>query len=303
MKRKILDFFKGMPIGMANVVPGFSGGTMAVILGVYERLIHALGDIFREPLKVMNDMWALSLGVIAGIIIAVKAIIFLLVAFPIPTTMFFIGLVIGSIPDVLEKANRSKIKAVDIIACFACVVGIIVFSFIKQSPSGVVHYDFKTAVLVFFLSAAAAAAMVIPGVSGSFILLAVGFYDFIWEDLVGSFISAVTVFDIHGVGLAFINMLPFVAGVLVGIVLIAKIIKMLFNKYPQTIYYAIFGLLVASPFAIIHSMYRKYRAEIMAGSGFWGWAVGILSIIISAYLVNYLSRFDTMDEKKSEPEK
>ena len=297
MKGKILDLLKGIPIGIANVIPGFSGGTMAVILNVYERLIAALSDFLHHPFKVIKDIWALFLGVIIGVIIAIKLIVLFLVNFPIPTTLFFVGLVIGSIPNILSKANQGKVKAMDIIVFFVCVLVIIVFSFIKEGTPSKVDYDFKIALLVFFLSVIAAAAMVIPGVSGSLILLALGYYDFIWKDLVGTFVNAVISLDLAGSVNGFLLILPFIIGVIVGIVLISKLIKLLIGKYPQTVYYAIFGLLVASPFAIIYGMYREYRLEIIENSNFWGWAIGIISITVSAYLVNYLSKFD--NQKKS----
>jgi putative membrane protein len=296
MKKLILDFLKGIPIGIANVIPGFSGGTMAVILNVYERLIAAISDALRRPFKALKEAGALFLGVLAGVVIAVELIVFLLENFPIPTTMFFVGLIIGSIPNIRAKAGQNKIKPADVAAFFICVTVIIVFSFIKGKTPSAVDYDFKIALLIFFLSVIAAAAMIIPGVSGSLVFLAFGYYDFIWKDLMGNFINAVIGFNISGAVNGFVRLLPFILGVAAGIILIAKAIKFLFAKRPQTVYYAIFGLLIASPFAIIYGMYREYRTEIIENNGFWEWAVGVLAITASAYLVNYLSRFD---EKKN----
>jgi len=297
MRDKILDLMKGTLIGAANVVPGFSGGTMAVIMNVYERVIVAISDFFHHPRKVLKDDWALLLGIMAGVILAIKLIVFFLLNFPIPTTLFFVGLVIGSIPHILAKANYNKAKPLDIIIFFVCVIVIIVTSFIKEGNPSVIDYDFKTVILVFFLSLVAAAMMVVPGVSGSLILLAVGYYDFIWKDLVGTFITAVLSFDFSAIINSSLLLLPFVIGVIMGIVLISKIIKHLLGKHPQTVYYAILGLLVASPFAIIYGMYRQYYNEIIENSNFWGWAIGIMSITVSAYLVNYLSKFDRSKKK------
>jgi putative membrane protein len=294
VKKLVTDFIKGIPIGAANVIPGFSGGTMAVILNVYERLIGALSDILRRPLRALKDVWVLFLGVIVGVIIAVKLIVFLLGNFPIPTTMFFVGLIIGAIPSIRAKAAEGKGKPADLIAFFACAIIVIVVSFLKGKTPSAVDYDFQTAIIIFFLSVIAAAAMVIPGVSGSMILLAFGYYDFIWEGLIGNFIAAFTTIDFPGMVNAGVMLLPFALGVVAGIIIIAKIIKAMLARYPRTVYHAIFGLLIASPFAIIYGMYREY-GEAIKGSGFWEWAVGVLAIIVSAYLVNYLTRFD---EKK-----
>ena len=257
VKKLVTDFIKGIPIGAANVIPGFSGGTMAVILNVYERLIGALSDILRRRCARSRTCGAL-LGVIVGVIIAVKLIIFLLGNFPIPTTMFFVGLIIGAIPSIRAKAAEGKGKPADLIAFFACAIIVIVVSFLKGKTPSAVDYDFQTAIIIFFLSVIAAAAMVIPGVSGSMILLAFGYYDFIWEGLIGNFIAAFTTIDFPGMVNAGVMLLPFALGVIAGIIIIAKIIKAMLARYPRTVYHAIFGLLIASPFAIIYGMYREY---------------------------------------------
>ena len=106
--KKILDLLKGVAIGIANVIPGFSGGTMAVILKVYERLIGAASEFLHRPLKVIKDIWALAIGLIIGVIGASFTIIYALNAFPMQTIMFFVGLIIGSIPFIY--ANTLKYK-------------------------------------------------------------------------------------------------------------------------------------------------------------------------------------------------
>ena len=270
MKKLILDFLKGIPIGIANVIPGFSGGTMAVILNVYERLIAAISDILRRPFKALKEAGVLFLGVLAGVVIAVELIVFLLENFPIPTTMFFVGLIIGSIPNIRAKAGQNKIKPADVAAFFICVTVIIVFSFIKGKTPSAVDYDFKIALLIFFLSVIAAAAMIIPGVSGSLVFLAFGYYDFIWKDLMGNFINAVIGFNISGAVNGFVRLLPFILGVAAGIILIAKAIKFC-SRSARKRFITRYSLLIASPLllstACIANTGRRLSKTTVFGNG------------------------------------
>ena len=116
MKNSILDFLKGICIGIANIIPGFSGGTMAVILNIYERFINGLSNLFSHPLKTLKDIWAILIGIVVGVVISIVAITKLLSLFPIPTVLFFVGLIIGSIPNLsFEYKHHGGIKIVDLI--------------------------------------------------------------------------------------------------------------------------------------------------------------------------------------------
>jgi len=293
MRNKIIDFLKGIPIGISNVVPGFSGGTMAVILNIYERFINAFSDFFHQPLKVTKDVWALVLGIIFGILFAIKIITLLLENFPIPTTMYFVGLIIGSIPNILEKTNqkkKSKIKGLDVIIFFACVAAVITLSFLGEKNTNDFDFNFGTVIILFFIAIISSATMVIPGVSGSLILLIIGYYDIV-VDLVSSFTNALISLDFILVFSTALPVIPFFIGLVIGIVLISKLIKLLLRKYPQTVYYAILGLLFASPFAIIKDMSTVYSLQIAATSWLI-WGIGLLTMVIGAFSVNYLSKFD-----------
>ena len=111
--RIVKEFFQGVAIGIANVIPGFSGGTMAIIFNVYERIINAFSDVLKHPIKVIKDVWSIALGLVAGIIIAIVGIVKLLELATIPTVMLFVGLIIGSIPFIylsIKKYEKPKCK-------------------------------------------------------------------------------------------------------------------------------------------------------------------------------------------------
>ena len=100
IKDKLFDFLKGIAMGIANIIPGFSGGTMAVILKVYDKFLYALGNFFNHPIIVIKKVWSLFLGIVVGIVLGAVTIVKLLEIFPVPTMLFFVGLIIGSIPSI-----------------------------------------------------------------------------------------------------------------------------------------------------------------------------------------------------------
>ena len=294
---KIVDFLKGIPIGMANVVPGFSGGTMAVILNIYERFINAFSDILHHPIRVIKDVWALFLGTFFGIIAAITVIAFLLKTFPIPTSMFFAGLIVGSIPKMFDYTKKQKIKVRDAIVFFICVIVVITLPIVGEGPATDYTFNSKIMIIIFFLALIASSTMVIPGVSGSLILLTLGYYDLIWVDVIGSFLDSIRLMKIDSIFQTIVPIIPFALGAIFGLVFISKLIRMLMRKYPQTVYHAILGLLVASPFAIIYGMYQEYPEQIKA-SNWVSFVVGIFTLILGAILTTYLSKYERIDKNE-----
>ena len=118
MKNKIIDFFKGFGIGISNLIPGFSGGTAAVILGVYDRFVTMFADLVSNFKETFKNCWALLLGMVIGAAVGIFGITKLIGIFPVQTAFFITGLVIASYPGVINAIKQSgKITVVSII-CF-----------------------------------------------------------------------------------------------------------------------------------------------------------------------------------------
>ena len=176
----IKEFFQGVAIGIANVIPGFSGGTMAIIFNVYERVINAFSDILKHPIKVIKDIWAIAIGLIAGIIIAVIGVVKLLDVATIPTVMLFVGLIIGSIPFIYLNAREyKKVKFYDLIGLFIAITILVILPLIQGNTIENVSINFWVIFIIFIMGIIAAATMIIPGVSGSLVLMIFGYYFFI----------------------------------------------------------------------------------------------------------------------------
>lgn len=264
----IKDILKGSIIGIANIIPGVSGGTMAVSMGIYDRLISAITGITKDFKKSMRVLIPIVLGAAIGIIALSYVITPALERYPLQTSCLFIGLILGGLPILTKHVKGVKVGPSHIIVFilfFALVIGMALF---KGSESNVtdITVNFGTMIQLFFVGIIASATMIIPGVSGSMVMMILGFYNIIVSNIT-AFINALISFDIpaliHGFGV----FVPFGIGVLAGIGIVAKIIEVLFAKQPTLTYCGILGLVIASPIGILYKV------------GFS--SVNILSIIIS----------------------
>lgn len=248
----IKNLLKGMVIGIANIIPGVSGGTMAVSMGIYDKLIHCLTHLFKEFKQSMKFL----VPVLLGAAIALVGLSFIIepafAHFPLQTNCLFIGLIVGGLPSVCKKVKGKGIKISYIIPClifFGIVVGMAAMGG-KEGAATDLTFSFVSVVKLFFVGVIASATMVIPGVSGSMMLLLMGYYNPIVATI-KNFITALTSFDVPGILQGCGVLVPMGIGIVVGIFAIAKLVEVIFEKFPIQAYWAIIGLIVASPIAIL----------------------------------------------------
>lgn len=260
----IIDLLKGMVIGISNVIPGVSGGTMAVVMGIYDKIIYSINNFFKDIKKNILFLGTIAIGAVVGILLFTNIIDFLLKNYNEQTNFFFIGLIVGTAPLLYKKATETKIKNgnyVAFIVGFIIVAGLGILE--KAYPdASFLSTIFKPNGIGFFVAGfIAAATMILPGISGSFVLLLMGLYEPI--------IEVVKNFDILNIGIIGI-------GVIAGFLLMTKFIENIFNKYPQTAYCIILGLVIGSVFVIY--------------PGFTFGLMGIVSIItlIVGFLIAYV---------------
>ena len=259
---KILrNILNGMIIGVANIIPGVSGGTMAVSLGIYDKLIASVTGLRKAWKKSLAFLVPILLGAGISVVLFAKLMEYLLDKQALPTGLTFIGLIFGGLPMLWKLLSAEKQKtgrkgfSVGNILSFLVFFGIAVaLPLLKShdSENAVLAFGVGNSVILFFLGILAAGTMVIPGVSGSMVLMILGYYYGVLN-AVNGFLDALKALD-FGTILSYASLLvPFGIGVLIGIVGIAKLIDFLLRRFAVSTYCGVFGLIVASPFGILYN--------------------------------------------------
>lgn len=248
----IKSFFKGVVIGIANIVPGVSGGTMMVSMGIYDRLIHCITHLFSEFKKSVLFLLPIAVGMVAAIAASSFGLTYLFEHFPIQTNLLFVGLILGGLPAVWKKVKGKGIKGGHVAACvlfFALVVGMAAMGE-SEGQAADLSFSIVNVVILVGVGIITSATMVIPGVSGSMVLMLMGFYYPILNE-VKDFFTALAAFDMEAIIAGCGILIPFGIGVVAGIFGIAKLVEIIFEKFPLYAYWVIIGLIVSSPIAIL----------------------------------------------------
>lgn len=246
----IILVIKGFFMGIANVIPGVSGGTIAIILGIYEKFISAISNLFKNIKENFRFLIPVVIGMVLAILILSSVIEYSYDNFPIPTMLFFVGLVLGGIPMLLKNViGRKECKMfssyIILIFTFSLVILMacsnLIFGTVKEV--NLLELNIGGYILLFIVGVIAAATMVIPGISGSLMLMLLGYYYPIIErinDFVGfnNLTKNILILGVFGIG------------VLVGIVLISKLLEILFERYNTKTYFGVLGFIFASILAI-----------------------------------------------------
>lgn len=246
------NVLKGMVIGIANIIPGVSGGTMMVAMGIYDKLINCITHLFSEFKKNVIFLLPIVVGMGIAIVGSSFTIEKLFECFPLQTSLFFVGLVVGGLPLMWKNVKGKGLKVGHVIAAlffFALVVGM---ALVGESEGSAADLSFSlfNVIKLFGVGVITAATMVIPGVSGSMVLLLIGYYNPILS-AINDFIRALVAFDMAGILQGIGVLAPVGIGAIVGVFAIAKLIEIIFNRFPLYAYWGIIGLIVASPIAII----------------------------------------------------
>lgn len=274
----ILDILRGSVIGISNDIPGVSGGTMAVTMGIYDRIIYDVNNFRKNWRKALMDLLPILVGVLVGIFGFARILKPLIgdegqVPPPItlmPTIFAFIGLILGGLPIIWKNVDFKKTTwkgGLLFVLFFALVV---VLPLLQAGADKTITHSFGDILLLIPLGMLASATMVIPGVSGSMILLILGYYH--------SIIGALHSFDM-GV------LLPYALGLLIGIVFIAKLMNFLLKKHSALTFAAILGLVVASPIALL---YQNRACFDVATPG--NWVASIVCLLAGCAVAYLLSR-------------
>ena len=233
----VKDLFVGMLMGVVSFLPGASGSTIAVIFRVYERLVGDVADIRNKLLK---DLWfiiPIGIGVLGGMFLCAKVLDELSKEYEIQLMFLFVALIVTQIPDIKRMGDDgNKPTTADIIAFVAGVAIMVVFMVIGWNAP--MDKDNSGFLVMMLIGVIYAMSLLSPGISGSTILLALGFY-WVYTNVIGDFI--------HNMDL----MLPIALGALIGALAFSKVIDFCMRNYRKTTYMAILGLTVGSAVTVL----------------------------------------------------
>lgn len=245
----IKNIIGGIAIGIANVIPGVSGGTMMVILGIFDHMMSAISGIFKlhNPHRKEDILFLCQvlLGAVIGLIGFAKVISFLFDHFQVQTMFWFVGLVGFSIPVFWKSESKNeKIKWVPFLIGMAI---IFLIKFLAPEAAADVNPQFPALSLFYclkmiFVGMIGGAAMLLPGISGSMVLLIIGEY-YLFKSLLANVLSFQLIVLVP---LAFLAV-----GILFGIILSAKLTKVLLEKYHTATISVLLGLIIASTIILI----------------------------------------------------
>lgn len=278
------SILKGMVMGIANVIPGVSGGTMAVSMGIYDKLIHSVTHLVSEFKKSMKFLIPVGIGMVLGIILLSQLIGLMFEHFPIQTNLLFIGLILGGLPAIYGKVKGQSIRVPHIISFlvfFVIVVGMAAIGEVDKAGS-ILTFNLMNCIILILVGIIAAATMVIPGVSGSMVLMLLGYYNSI-IDTINNVVNSLVAMNVDGIIQGILVLVPFGIGVVIGIFAIAKLVEIIFNKFPLMAYWAIIGLIVASPFAIV-------LVNDFSGINAVSILTGIVALVLGAFIALALGK-------------
>lgn len=250
IKEYIINFINGFCMSLADSVPGVSGGTVAFILGFYDKFIAALDDLFRGDLKKKKEafkyLFKIGIGWAAGFVLAISFLASIFDEHIYEMSSLFIGFIIFAIPIVIkEEKNSIKGKYKNIIFAILGALLVVILTYLNRvvgNTFNIDHFNIGTAIYVFLAAMVAISAMILPGISGSTLLLIFGIYIPIVTK-----IKAFLSLDFSVIPILFV----FGLGVIFGILFFTKLLRKCLEKRRSESIYAILGLMIASIYSIV----------------------------------------------------
>lgn len=292
-KNTLINIAKGACIGLACIVPGVSGGTLAVILNLYDKILAAISNIRKDFKNSLKFLWPILLGIVIGLGSMVYPIKIAFEHFPLPTILLFVGLIIGSLPGISKNISR-KPTIPGIIAMILAMGLAVGLCFIGAGTDAdlSVNMPWYTYLIVILIGMVGSCALAVPGISGSMLLLILGFYTPILN-CVTSIVSGTDV------GHNILTLLCFAVGVVIGFFVISKIMTFFLRKFKYQTYMAIIGFIVASIFAIFYQIKDNMIPE---GAPWAVILVGVILFLIGLTLTSLITFFANKYSKKEKTE-
>lgn len=275
---------KGGAIGLAMIIPGVSGGTLAVLLGVYDKIIDSVGNLFKQFKKSVLFLLPILLGAVLAFAALYFPLKYALRYAPFPTIMLFSGLMLGSILDLIKTSNKNGFKPFDtiglVLSC-ALVIGICFIPAIGNVDLSANMQAWQYFLLL-FMGMLASCALVVPGVSGSMLMLIFGYY----EPLLACISGLKTSF-----GHSLLVLATFAVGLVIGFFTIAKLMQLLLKKFRRVTFWSIVGFVIGSIPAVIITFFHQFGNNLEVYLSPLQITLGVLLFVLGGVGTFFLTRF------------
>lgn len=281
-------FLKGIAVGIAMIIPGVSGGTLAVILKIYDDLINAVNQIFKHFKDSMKVILPVLLGAVVGFIALVFPLKWGLEHCPLIVVTLFVGFIVGSLPSLYKNVSgkESPISFIWGVIFLALMIGL---CFLPSANVNTISLNVGTWFYLVLIGFIVSSALVAPGISGSMLLMVLGFYESILN-----IVSEIIKFQ--NLGHNILILIPLAIGIVLGFFIVSFVMGKLLKHYPVPTYFAIMGLIVGSIACIYTKTFSDYEVVLDALQI----SLSILSFIIGGTISFFIGRKDK--EKESEEE-
>lgn len=240
------NFLKGIIIGVGKVIPGVSGAMLAATLGIYEKGLEILSNLKTQLLKNIKFVLSIGLGILCSMVLGSKLILYLLNNHYLITIFCFMGMIVGGVKPLYNKIYK-KFNITNLLVFLFSFFSIILLSFVK------IQLKNANGIFVYILSGISEAiSTIVPGISGTALLMLIGTYDEIMQ-------CFANLFDISIMFQNFFVLIPFTGGLIVGVISVSKILNNLLKKHKVSTYYAIMGFSLSSiVIMFIQTLYKNY---------------------------------------------
>lgn len=268
MKDFVSTAFKGLCVGGTMLVPGVSGGSMAMILGIYDRLVSSVSSFFKSVKENVIFLGIFCVGALIGMVLFAKPLLQLIERFPLPMMYLFIGAVIGGIPLIYKEAG---VKQVTIPVMMYMIIGAVFVMLFGMLPGNLLNGGsnaFAQTSIMVIAGIFAAIALILPGISISYVLLLMGIYDTVME--------AISTLQIA-------PLLPMAVGLVLGIVLTARILEKAMKNYTEPTYMIILGFVIGSVAQVFPGFPKGFE-----------WAVCLLTLAAGYVIIQLISKAENV---------
>lgn len=292
--KHLIKIVKGSMVGMGSILPGVSGSMIAAILNIYQELITALNNFTKHPIKSVADVWQYIVGVFVGLGIGFVFIKTFLDIAPIPLTLLFIGFIIGAIPGLKKEIKVDKVKWHHLLTIFIAMAVMVGFLFIQEGSAATSGWTYY--IIVFFIGVITAISIIIPGLSGATMLMALGYFQTL-INLGGDLIKDLLKLDFTSVASQLPMLFLLAFGIIIGLLFMGKLMYQFLIHFKAHFYFAVLGIVFISPFNILFTLQANTSANVF-NVQWYIWLIGALMFVLGMFITYAISRRDLKEDIK-----